>query len=59
MAAQSEYVTKADLDLAVSRLETLFERTAHSQTKQMFVLLTPVYGGIIISLLVFLVSKVI
>ena len=61
-----EYVTHAELDLTFARIEKLltemelrFERTVHAQTKQMFLLLVPVYGGIIISLLIFLASKII
>jgi hypothetical protein len=60
-----EYTTHAETDLAFARIETLiaemelrFERTVHTQTRQMFLLLVPVYGGIIVSLLIFLASKV-
>jgi hypothetical protein len=43
----------------MARLETRFEQIAHAQTKQMFTLLIPVYGGIVVGLLVFIASKVI
>lgn len=53
------YVTHADLEAALSRLELSFEKTVHAQTRQMFNLLLPVYGGIIIGLLLFIASKVV
>ena len=62
---QSEYVTHAELDVALARIETAIanlrtdvEKTAHAQTRQMFNLLLPVYGGIVVGLLVFIASKV-
>ena len=69
----TDYVTHPELELAISRIETAierlrtdnatlrtdFERTAHAQTRQMFTLLIPVYGGIVVGLLVFIASKVI
>jgi hypothetical protein len=67
--SQSDIATQADLGLAVAHLETRmaeletrmverFETTVHAQTRQMFNLLLPVYGGIIIGLLLFIASKV-
>jgi hypothetical protein len=64
-----EYLTREELDarleLLVARfdqhltdLELRLERAMHAQTRQMFLLLVPVYGGIIVSLLIFLASKV-
>jgi hypothetical protein len=52
------YVSHPELEAALSRLELSFERTVHAQTRQMFTLLLPVYGGIIIGLLLFIASKV-
>jgi hypothetical protein len=75
VTTSQDSITRADLDLAVERLEAridlsgshletrmaeLDKRIAealHAQTRQMFQMLIPVYGGIIISLLVFLISK--
>ena len=70
--AHPEYTTHADVDLLMAHLDTrfeqletrivnmelAFEKTVHAQTRQMFLLLVPVYGGIIVSLLIFLASKV-
>lgn len=45
----------------VERIEgarTDFEKTVHGQTRTMFNLLLPVYGGIIVGLLLFIASKV-
>jgi hypothetical protein len=54
----TDYVTHPELEAALARLETSFEKTVHAQTRQMFNLLLPVYGGIIIGLLLFIASKV-
>jgi hypothetical protein len=54
----TQYVTHPELEAALSRLELSFEKTVHAQTRQMFNLLLPVYGGIIIGLL-FIASKVV
>lgn len=58
----TSYVTHPELEAALSRLETRFElrleQAVHQQTRQMFNLLLPVYGGIIIGLLLFIASKV-
>lgn len=46
----------------IERIEgakTDFEKTVHAQTRQMFNLLLPVYGGLILGLLIFIASKVI
>jgi len=65
MTSTSAYVTQADLAVAVahletrlSELETRLQKEMHAQTRQMFNLLLPVYGGIIIGLLLFIASKV-
>ena len=68
----TSYVTHPELEAALAHLDThfaeirtdiaqselSFERTVHAQTRQMFNLLLPVYGGIIIGLLLFIASKV-
>lgn len=57
--ATTEFVTHPELEAALSRLELSFERTVHNQTWRMFQLLLPVYGGIVVSLLVFIATKVV
>jgi hypothetical protein len=49
---------RGDLRGGMAELRTDFERTAHAQTRQMFTLLIPVYGGIVVGLLVFIASRV-
>jgi hypothetical protein len=44
----ADYVTGADLELAVSRLETRFEQIAHQQTRQMLGMLIPVYAALFV-----------
>ena len=51
-------VTHSELETALARLELSFEKTVHQQTRQMFNLLLPVYGGLILGLLIFIASKV-
>jgi len=46
------------LTTAMADLRTDMEKTAHAQTRQMFAMLIPVYGGIVVGLLVFIASKV-
>jgi len=62
MTSTSSYVTRAELDDALAqfqvRIRLIIEQTAHAQSKTMFNLLLPVYGGIIIGLLLFIASKV-
>jgi len=61
-SSTSPYVTRAELDEALAhfevRIKLIIEQAVHAQTRQMFNLLLPVYGGIIIGLLLFIASKV-
>jgi hypothetical protein len=61
----TDTVTHAELETVLARLETRFtqielrfEKTVHDQTWRMFQLLLPVYGGIIIGLLLFIAARV-
>ena len=59
-SSTSPYVTRAELDEALAhfevRIKLIIEQAVHAQTRHN--LLLPVYGGIIIGLLLFIASKV-